>query len=744
MPMKLQTFITSMAFVLMAGGLASCAQPQRAAPAPAVERTLPPAAVRPVSDTYVGTTLVDNFRWLEDVKASDTQAWMKAASERSHAALAAVPGRDALVQRIAELEAASTERIGRVVRLAGDQWVYETRGVADNQFKLVVRQGLAGAPRVLVDPVALSRERGAPVAMNYFAPSPNGRHVAYGLSERGSEATTLHVMDMASGRDAVAPITRADYGNPRWSPDGQRLAFNRLRGDAVEPKDKYKNSAAWLLDLPGGAQRELLGPNSKAVAVSPDESPGVVFSADGQWLFGLLEEGVRREGRVVIARAADLAASGEPKWRLIIEQRDAITQVAYARGMLYALTHKDAPRFKIIAAPVARFSAATAAAVVPASTRVLGALVAAKDALYIDAREGNAKQLWKLGYGAGAKPQPIALPVQGSFALGGRGAWSAANPAMGGVAISLQSTAQAPQLYTVDAAGAARNTGLQPAGRFDAPTDLVTTEALVPSHDGALVPVTVIHTKGLKQDGSAPTWMLGYAAYGFSMEPRFAVNNLAWLERGGVIAIVNPRGSGVFGQAWYEAGKQATKPNTWRDMIAVAEWLVKQGYTRPGRLAIEGGSAGGITSGRAATERPDLFAAVVPRVGVLDMVRAELEPNGPPNIPEFGSHKTEAGFKALYAMSTYHHIQDGVRYPAVLLTHGVNDPRVAVWHSSKTAARFDAVARGVSDARPVLLRLDYDAGHGIGNTKEQAQRERADIWAFLLWQMGVEGFQPTR
>lgn len=301
----------------------------------------------------------------------------------------------------------------------------------------------------------------------------------------------------------------------------------------------------------------------------------------------------------------------------------------------------------------------------------------------------------------------------------------------------------APQLYTVSVDGKLYNTGLQPAGKYDSPKDIETREVLVNSHDGARVPLSIVYRKGTKLNGSSPTLLQGYGAYGFSWEPRFDVARLAWLEQGGVIAMANPRGSGIFGQAWYEAGKRATKPNTWRDMIACAEYLIKQGYGSSATLGIEGTSAGGITSGRAATARPDLFVAVVARVGVLDAVRGELEPNGPPNIPEFGSHKDEAGFKALLAMSTYHHTHPGVRYPAVLLIHGINDPRVAVWHSTKAAARFAAAAASVTDPRPVLLRLDYDAGHGVGSSKQQRQSERADMYAFLLWQMGVTGFSAA-
>jgi prolyl oligopeptidase len=207
-----------------------------------------------------------------------------------------------------------------------------------------------------------------------------------------------------------------------------------------------------------------------------------------------------------------------------------------------------------------------------------------------------------------------------------------------------------------------------------------------------------------------------------------------------VFAVANPRGSGVFGREWQEAGKQATKPNTWRDFIACAEWLVREKWTQPSKLAIWGGSAGGILVGRAMTERPDLFAAVIPSVGSLDMVRAETTANGVPNIPEFGTRTHEPGFRALLAMSTYHQIRDGVAYPAVLLTHGVNDPRVDVWQSTKTAARLMAAGR---PGRPVLMRLDYEAGHGVGSTKRQQFDEVADVYAFALWQLGVPAYQVT-
>jgi prolyl oligopeptidase len=331
------------------------------------------------------------------------------------------------------------------------------------------------------------------------------------------------------------------------------------------------------------------------------------------------------------------------------------------------------------------------------------------------------------------------LPVVGSFQLNDDNG-SAADPRLPGLVVDLQGWTRARQVFQVGADGSVRNTGLQPQGPYDAPDDIVATEVRVPSHDGALVPMSILHRKGVALDGSHPTILYGYASYGITEEPLFTISRMAWLQAGGVMAIANPRGSSVYGEDWYRAGFQATKPNTWRDAIACAQWLIAQHWTSSTKLGIWGGSAGGILVGRAITERPDLFAAAVPAVGVLDLVRAEITANGVPNIPEFGSRSTEAGFRSLLAMSTYHQVKDGAKYPATMFTAGANDPRVDVWHSTKTAARM---MTATSSGKPILLRLDWDAGHGIGNTKAQQLGERADVFAFFLWQMGVAGYQPN-
>jgi prolyl oligopeptidase len=263
---------------------------------------------------------------------------------------------------------------------------------------------------------------------------------------------------------------------------------------------------------------------------------------------------------------------------------------------------------------------------------------------------------------------------------------------------------------------------------------------LVSSHDGAGVPLAILRRKGLPLDGNNPTLLFGYGAYGSSFDAFFDPRSMAWLERGGVIAYANVRGSGAFGDAWYKAGFKATKPNTWKDGIACARYLIEQRYTSPARLAISGGSAGGIFVGRAVTSAPELFAAAIFEVGALDMVRGEESANGITNISEFGSVKNADEFPALLEMSTYHQIRDGTAYPAVLLIHGLNDPRVDVWNSAKTAARLQGAS---SSGKPILLRLDGQAGHGVGSTAQQGTLKLADTYSFLLWQFGLAAQTPA-
>ena len=714
---------------LLVAALTAAAQP--------AQPTLPTAPVRNAPEVFFGTTVDDPYRDFEDIKKPEVAAWMKAHSDHARSVLARIPGRKALREALERLDSEAAARVTDVIRLPGDLYFYERRGAQEDQFKLYMRRSLAGADTLLFDPEALKKLTGKPHAINYYLPSPDGKLVAVGVSAAGSEDAAMRVIDTRTRKQRGPEISRVQFGATAWSPDGRELYFNRTQ--ALKPgmpaTDKYQRTTAAVMS-PGGSEKSIRTVLTAGVdlGIPITEFPLIDVQPDGRVL-AYVNDGVSPDVRAWHTTLAALRA-GKPAWKKLVDREDQVTELALKGDRVYALTSRGAPRYKLLAGRLDSFNPATAQVLVPEGARVLSRTAAAADALYLEAREGNVKKLFKIAHDDDkGSLREVPLPVAGTFALTGAGA----RQDLPGVLIALQGWTRARQYVAVAADGTVTNTGLQPAGPNDAPADLVATEVMVKSHDGVMVPMSILHKQGVKLDGNNPTLLYGYASYGISEEPVFSTTRLAWLEAGGVYAVANPRGSGVFGRQWHDDGKQATKANTWKDFIACAEWLIAQKWTTPARLGIFGGSAGGILVGRAMTERPDLFAAVIPAVGALDLVRAETTANGVPNIPEFGTRKNEAGFRALLAMSTYHQIKDGTRYPAVLFTHGVNDPRVEVWNSTKTAARLLAAS---TSGKPVLVRLQYDAGHGVGDTKAQTFDVRADMFAFLLWQMGVAGYQP--
>ncbi|MEO8079606.1 MAG: prolyl oligopeptidase family serine peptidase, partial [Caldimonas sp.] len=545
-----------------------------AAPRPA---DLPAAPSKSVTESFFGTSVVDPYRNFENKDDPAVAAWMKAQSDYAHAVLAGIPGRDALLKNLERYDSAVAERVAQVVRVPGDHWFLERRSATANQFKLFVRDGLAGEDRLLVDPEALERSTGKPHAINWFTPSGDGALVAYGLSTQGSEQADLHLVDARSGQAIGQPISRANYGGVDWAPDNKTFVFHRLQEmkPGMAPTQKYQNGQTWLLRAgqPVGKGRVVFGASMKGLGIGPAEDPYVNFTADGRWALGLVVNGTQREIGVFISAQKALLA-GRPAWRRIVSPADDVTGLAYHGDTLYLVSHRGAPRSQVLALDLKQPAMARARVVVPASDRVVVNIAAASDALYIEARDGNVKRLYKQPYGGGATRE-VELPIQGSFALAAdEGGPGAADPRLPGVVIALQSWTQAAQIYVVGADGQARDTGLQPRGPYDAPDDIVATEVKVRAGDGAMVPMSIIHRKGVVLDGSNPTLLYGYASYGITEEPYFSTSRLAWLDAGGVYAVANPRGSSVYGQDWYRGGFQATKPNTWNDFIACAEYLV--------------------------------------------------------------------------------------------------------------------------------------------------------------------------
>lgn len=718
---------------ILFAGFACCAAAAVAAP--------PVAPVREAGETLHGVQVADPYRYMEQSKSPEVQDWLKAQGTHARGELDRIEVREKLGKRIDELTAATGDVIRGIVRLPGERIYYLKRTKGERQFKLAMRQGLDGRERVLVDPEVEAKRSGVPHAVNYYAPSWDGRYVAYGMSAGGSEDASLYILDTDHDKLVGAPIPRVHQDEVHWAPDSKSLTFNQLK----EPKpgepetETYLDSRVLWLKVgdPVTKAVPLIGPTvTPQLGLSRLDVGYVKFSADSRWMIARTTDTTLPEGFLFVARVADL---GKPDlvWTKISGYEDKITAIELKGDQLYYMTHKNAPRKRVLRLDLhqPQLTKATVVAEAPADG-VLEDFMLSRDALYTSVRRGTSIgiQRHKLGEKSGdSTGETITLPFPGA-------AFVHHDPAhvYPDVLYSLAGWTSLPRTFVLKG-----KVSTDSKLRINPPLPpLPSIEVLdveYPSHDGVKVPMTLLFRKDLKRDSSNPTLLTAYGAYGFSDTAGFSAARLAWIEAGGVLALVNVRGSGVHGDPWYRAGQKATKPNTWKDGVAAARWLITEKFASPTTLGVMGTSAGGIFVGRSVTSAPELFAAAVFDVGVMDAVRAEESANGITNISEFGSYKNPAEFPALLEMSTYHQIKDGVGYPAVLLVHGMNDPRVDVWHSGKAAARLQAAS---SSGKPILLRLDLQAGHGIGSTVTQRNQLAADIYAFLLWQMGKSTQRP--
>lgn len=703
----------------------------------ATEPVLPVAAVRDVVQVLHGVTVHDPYRYMENVKDPEVQKWLRAQGEVTRQTLDRIDLRERLLKRIEELSAATGDSIDGVVRMPGERIYYLKRPKGEKQFKLMMRIGLGGAEKMLVDPEVQAHRTGVPYAVNYFMPSWDGKHVAYGMSAGGSENASLYILNIATGKTVGTPVPRVQEGTVSWLPDSSSLTYNQLK--ALKPgqpeAETYLDSRVMWLRVgdPASKAKAVFGPTvTKNLGLARLDVGSIIFSLDSQWMVARTTDTTLPEGLLFVARVADLGKPGLV-WKKISDYSDKITQVALQGDDLYLMTYINAPRNHVLKLDLNKPQLALARVVAsPPENSVLEDFTLSRDALVASIREGTSigVRRYALGDTVG---QAIALPFPGAADV-----YPDPAHAYSDILYGLSGWTQLPRTYVFDGKDSV-DSGLRAKVAVPDVPEIEITEVKAASYDGTLVPMTVLHKKGIKLDGGNPTLLQGYGAYGFSETAHFSPAAMVWMEQGGVLAYANVRGSGVYGNDWYKAGFKTTKPNTWKDGVACAEYLIKQGYASPKTLAVMGGSAGGIFVGRAVTTAPGLFAAAVFNVGMMDTIRSEESANGITNISEFGSTKNALEFAALLEMSTYHNIKDGTAYPAVLLVHGLNDPRVDVWESAKAAARLQAAT---TSGKPVLLRLDLQAGHGMGSTATQRYAMSADIYSFLLWQMGRAKIKP--
>ena len=694
--------------------------------------TQPEAKIVSVSDTHWGVEVRDPYRYMENLEDPEVETWFRAQASYTESYLKGLESRAGLFDRLEELDQGAPFTTGSVQRLTNGMQFYLRRDRGENLYKLYLRNSEDSQERLLVDPESMSSGSEQHYSLEGYVPSPTGDFVVYGLAQGGSEQTTYYVFDVVSGAVIGSPIENIEtaYNWPQWSGDESGFFYSRRRAlpDDTPSTEEYKQTQVMFHRLDTAAENDQVIAaygHSASLPILETDFPSVWLSPRSPHAVLKVKHGDNNEISLFTAPRAELL-SGDISWSQLCGESDEVTDFAVVGDTIYLVTGKQAPRFKLVEMSLNDPDMASSRDVVPAGELVIETVSVAADALYISAKRDGIGMVMRWVPDVGL--EELVPPRGGAIYL------SSIAPDIPGALIYETTWIQGGVRYAYDPDTATfADTGMIPVGEFDNPEGYVANELVIPSHDGVMVPLTILHKEGLTLDGKNPAVIYGYGSYGTSMNVGFSATRLAWLERGGVWAIAHVRGGGEYGQEWHYAGRMETKPNTWRDLIASAEYLVREGYTNPAHMAPWGGSAGGILAGRAITERPDLFGAAIIDVGSLDTIRAETTTNGVPNIKEFGTVKEEAGFHALLAMSSYHNVRNGAEYPAVMLTHGFNDPRVEPWQSGKMAARLQAAT--ASD-NPVLLRVDFQAGHGIGSTRDQYLQARADQFAFLFSQLG--------
>ncbi len=699
----------------------------------------PPLPIQNVQDVHWGTKVDDPYRFLEQVKDPAVLTWMRGQADAADAILNRLPGRQTIFNTLKEKDAVGGTVVSSIHRTAGNRWFYLMRPQGQSQAKLVWRDGVRGEEKLLVDPELITKEKGKPHAVQSFYPSPDGKLLAYGMHSSGSEIGNLYVIDVATGKEVLPPIDRIRFAGVSWRENGSGLFFSRLRPgyETMKSTERFADTGRYYLDLKQPNPDHLIFNASMYPQLKlPSFATGGIAEVPGSDLAAMVVYfGVDRRLAMYVAKM-DEVLSGKAQWREVFKQSDDVREVDIGHGHVYVRSALNAPRFKVLKLKVPELNLSQAETLVPETEGVLRSISVAKDALYVTRREGVNTALLRIPANvraSGNDIQKLTLPIEGNVTVVG-------NPDHSELVVAISSWTQALRRYVYAAStGQFERLLLAPPVEPLQKADIVAREVMVPSHDGVKVPVSIIMRADAVLNGQNPTILYGYGAYGTTEEPGRSTGVITWVERGGIYAFAHVRGGGALGSQWHMAGHKTTKYNTWKDGIAAAEWLIANGYTSASKLGIYGGSAGGVFVGRAITERPDLFAAAVPSVPVLDMVRSEQRANGVANIPEYGSVKVEAEFHALLRNSAYHAVKDGIRYPATMLMHGVNDSRVDVWQSLKFASRIADAQKG---QQAVLLRLDYQAGHGSGSGADQAMQRTADLHSFMLWQMGEAGFQP--
>jgi prolyl oligopeptidase len=697
----------------------------------------PETPKRPVTDTFHGQNVIDDYQWLEESDSPEVKAWVAAQNARTRAYLDALPARRAIAARLTMLYSKTSANYGGLISRGGRIFAFKNQ--PPKQQPLIVSLATNADPRterVVIDP-NLRSKTGA-TSIDWFVPSADGRTLAVCLSDKGSEQGSLVFIDTATGRQRADKLERVQFptggGSAAFDARGEGVFYTRYPGageSSTEDRRFFQQIYYHRFGTPQSADTYVIGKDFPRIAECVLET-----SDDGSRIVLTVANGDGGEFMHFL-RLVD------GNWTKLTDFPDKVKKAHVGRdGDLYLLSQQDAPRGKILRLdpdtiqPGAKPNLANAPVVVPQSDGVIEEFRALASRLYVAELLGGPSRLRVFELN-GSSPQVVPSPeiatIDGLTGVDGH-----ADEILFRQVTYTEPTAW----YRFDPAAAENERLVATKLRTVSPVsfdDIEVVREFATSKDGTRVPLNILKQKGVALDGQNPTILYGYGGYGINMTPNFVLNRHVWLSNGGIYVIANLRGGGEFGDDWHLSGNLTKKQNVFDDFIACARHLISRGYTSPAKLAIEGGSNGGLLMGAALTQAPTLFRAVVSHVGIYDMLRVELDANGAFNVTEFGTVKDKAQFQALYAYSPYHQVKDGEKYPAVLLLAGEHDGRVNPANSRKMAARLQAAT---ASELPVLLRVSTASGHGIGTALNERIAQQADVYAFLFDQLGMSFTAP--
>ena len=711
--------LTKLGKILLLMGVSWIGSPWVLASGPQLERA-PETKKQPVKDGYYGVTVEDDYRWLEDLKSPEVKAWAEKQNQRTEKFLAALPGRTAIAEEVKKLISVQPISYGDVQLVAGK--VFALKFDPKKQQQSLVVLDAADRPeseRAVCDPNVI--DSAGTTAIDWFVPSPDGKLVAVSLSKSGSEDGDLYFFVVADGKQTDEVLKHVQFptagGSAAWTRDGTGIFYTRFPREGERPASDlhfYQQVYFHRLGTKESEDVYSIGKDFPKIAEVELQS-----NADSDFVVATVANGDGGDFEHFVF-------GSDKSWKQLTRFEDKIKKGKLGSGAsFYAISLADAPRGKVVKFDLQSAGSAEPTVVVPQGEGVVEGLALTPEHLVVHMLVGGPSALQFYGLDGGAATTAPVPPVSSVVELATGGS--------GPVLVEMQSYTETARWLQLDLKS---NQFVPTALSSPVPVsfaDIEVTRDFAVSKDGTKVPLNILRKKGTPLNGNNPTILYGYGGYGINEVPRVRIGLRAWFDRGGVYVDTNLRGGGEFGEEWHKGGNLTKKQNVFDDFAACADYLIQHKYTSSSKLGMLGGSNGGLLMGAMITQRPTLMKAVVSEVGIYDSLRSELEPNGMFNTTEFGTVKNPEQFKALAAYSPYHHIKEGQKYPAILLTAGLNDGRVAAHNSFKFAARLQAEA---APGNPILLRVS-SFGHGIGSSLDERITDFTNLLSFFTYELGV-------